>query len=1513
MPLVKKNWLILALSITMLHAGSFTDPSFTGGTSNTNLIAVDSLKLDIEQTTMVRIYDNIPNGGTPNSRAPDILSPFPNQFLISWVDSALTSTSNREVAHGKLITLTPTSYTAGSTFQFYSQSVQRATCQHTSRSANGYFMSLTESNTTGKFSGCFNTGSMVTPVTHQLNTNELSPISSSCFFSGDTFLVTFRNGNPNLYLKKITASSSGVATTALGATIVTGATAITNSSIAVDSARHILVVYTDGLSASPKQLNAKLYSSDLTLLDSWVVDANASSGSTAYFYRDVDIISYDDNKFAIFFWKASDKIYCQQVTWVSDLNIQKSAVTTVISSGSPRFVTASCSENELVLAWKGDRNADNVTTIEGASLPINNGVLSLTPQRYIDISATTTALPADGSWGTEVNVAVDSIGNIGAVWDAGGVTKATILGMRDLLYLNGSWTSTVHSTPTVLNDSIHFTGGSLVNHFTSNGSIVLSIRVSDDQSTWGNWIDVTNTASLAQNAKGLKKYYQYKLDLQRNSSNLLDSLSTPVAKSATINWNVKPKIMTLDSVLRGSSKFTTYNWSDTVRCYSRSENIKLYYELEDSDTNQTLTSSMALGDSTHSRILNDTITYYSSGFFPAIQSSDTVLPCNALATDASGWAALTKQIYFHTVNHVPTLSIERNTWNSLTSSWDQTAITGPQFIQIQENDSVRFTFQMVDSNDAAIKIRVYKNTVCVDSADNNQPGVYVFRGGVSSAGGDSVRFIASDPDTSVSIMVHLGVNHFPEISALRVKGNTVLEGDSVSVTVGAPIVIDVAAHDTDGAFGDTLTYSFITRSRTTVQRHDSVLSFTPSLLDSLMLVIVADQYDKRDSFSYFFRFPWYAADSAQNPGLATARHLLLDSMAMIIGNGYRDTISVPIVNLGNDTFSIVSLRFAGSVENWMNADIPQNSGRVIYTSIQTGQADRILLEPFVKETLSLIFNPDNLAGDGWLIDTLFIQTSDAAHPYDTLPVRFRYDDLPQIRSLLPDFSATTPYWLAKSRKQQTIRPYVFPPNARVSLTFSEPMDTSSIIGAISAYSLLDSAAIGHAVPITLTPTWNTDLTQVYFTPHYTAPSIVFGNRLPPNHCYVPTDSIAFVISSLVKDRAANALDVDKNYQRDVGNDTVIALKVDSITFSVSSVSPASGTDTANIKPVIVISFNSPLYPSTIDTHRVANQSLYLSSKFLHGSAVRFDSVSVGVSSVRFFPAMRFYYGDSLYCQYHAVTGRDSLGYPIDANGDGVPDNFFDSLSIGDDVRFSFFIRRNSLAAVSPISSSQGAADNATISLRFNNRILPGTIDNDTSNNNRSLHITTLYSNGIPLAFRRIDYSTDSSTITFSTKGRFYGIDSIHCNFTGFVSTFNYDSVFNLPLLESDTIIATSWYFKTGDAKFYTYPNPYKPGSNPRHCTNPATDPCGIYFKNLNSLKPGITKVRIKVFTMNTHPVFATQDPISFQAGRPDARPLWKWDTRNNKGELVASGVYLYAIYDALTNDVLMKGKLMIVR
>lgn len=65
--------------------------------------------------------------------------------------------------------------------------------------------------------------------------------------------------------------------------------------------------------------------------------------------------------------------------------------------------------------------------------------------------------------------------------------------------------------------------------------------------------------------------------------------------------------------------------------------------------------------------------------------------------------------------------------------------------------------------------------------------------------------------------------------------------------------------------------------------------------------------------------------------------------------------------------------------------------------------------------------------------------------------------------------------------------------------------------------------------------------------------------------------------------------------------------------------------------------------------------------------------------------------------------------------------------------------------------------------------------------------------------------------------------------------------------------------------------------------------------------------------MNAHPVFDSEkagEIIHFEVAK--GKPQWLWNTRNQAGELVGSGLYFYVIYD-LQGNVLIKGKLMIVR
>ena len=307
---------------------------------------------------------------------------------------------------------------------------------------------------------------------------------------------------------------------------------------------------------------------------------------------------------------------------------------------------------------------------------------------------------------------------------------------------------------------------------------------------------------------------------------------------------------------------------------------------------------------------------------------------------------------------------------------------------------------------------------------------------------------------------------------------------------------------------------------------------------------------------------------------------------------------------------------------------------------------------------------------------------------------------------------------------------------------------------------------------------------------------------------------------------------------------------------------------------------------------------------------------VGTDRASFYLSRRLYAGDSVWCRYRGFAGRDTLGYPVDVSGNGIAAALFDSSAVEDDLRWFYKVRPNEVTSVSPDSGSVGNESRTTISLTFSDPLLPGTFDFDSLRGNRSLRVISTFGGNRQIEFGDLRLSSDSTTVTVVPVRRFFSNDTVTCRFMGFSRDFRYAGRSNLPLDTLNTMSAYAWSYVTRNVGFYTYPNPYKPGLDSRHCSGTISgSPCGIWFKNLHVLKKNNTDVRIVIYNMNTHPVFDTRREgiyIHFEPNDPERKPEWKWDTRNRHGRLVSSGVYFYGIYDR-GDEVLMKGKLMIVR
>ncbi|MFW5959583.1 MAG: hypothetical protein ACOCSE_00520, partial [Chitinivibrionales bacterium] len=192
------------------------------------------------------------------------------------------------------------------------------------------------------------------------------------------------------------------------------------------------------------------------------------------------------------------------------------------------------------------------------------------------------------------------------------------------------------------------------------------------------------------------------------------------------------------------------------------------------------------------------------------------------------------------------------------------------------------------------------------------------------------------------------------------------------------------------------------------------------------------------------------------------------------------------------------------------------------------------------------------------------------------------------------------------------------------------------------------------------------------------------------------------------------------------------------------------------------------------------------------------------------------------------------------------------------------------------------------------------------------YFTTTFSDTGRMPVSGIEFSRDSSVVSVIPENTFYSKDSVHCYFRGFSGEYMYSGTGDFLPDPGDTLeTGYDWYFLTGNSGFYSYPNPYKPGSNPEHKR------CGgIWFKNLHTLKQGVTDVYVVIYDLHAHPVFDSRDGmdglIHFELEDPDHLPVWKWDTRNASGKKTASGYYMYAVYDRKGNA-LVRGRIVIVR
>jgi len=1176
---------------------------------------------------------------------------------------------------------------------------------------------------------------------------------------------------------------------------------------------------------------------------------------------------------------------------------------------------------------------------------------------------------------------------------------------------------------------------------TNNDSVQFFVRVGQDSvdtSSWRPWTLASDSAALAANTNGIYSFFRYKIVLYRGQ----DSLGTPIVKNCNIRWNTKPQILPIDSIYINNEKVATPSFGDTITVLSRSDSVSVFFSMQDADANDTVFTRV----SGYNAIVDSLDT-----LFPAIgrstrikcipmTKSDTLYDLLFSGWDKKGWHATSTHLVIKTRNSKPQLHVFTLLDTNHTGTFDTSEVLSSNFFVIPQTDSIRFLYTCQDTNDFTALVKGYTaiNLQKTDSCTQGIIKLFTFKGSTGRAAGDTCTFTFADPESSLIRTVILRTNHFPVLQSLQAGIKTLHNLDFLSVGIGSTVTIQVSAKDTDIAYWDTLRYRYTVGSHDTTTK-TPLFSFVATLADTSLLVRIYDTYNKMDSIRVFMMSPWLVTDTILNKGYMAAKKSLKDSCQIIVGSGNIDSVFIPLLNNGNDTLKITSIRFAGSQASWLSVRIPVGTKDSVYYALGSGKIDTIAIAPGQTKNIVAFLDVSKLSGDGIVSDSIIIGTNDFGHQADTIPVHLEYNDLPKIMNLTFSFTADKPYWLSK-KAASTATKYVFPPHAKISIKFSEPMDTASASNAFKAYSVFDARVSPNPPPINFIKTWTNNDSLLTLSPVYTGPSPYFNGFQPPPNFFLPGDSIRIFISSSLTDQAQtphgpNALDVHDNEIRAVNADTMFALRVDSIKYDIVSVYPNYNDSGISPSPTIRIRFSSPPLPGTIDTSKHNNRCLIVRSKFDKNAQVDFATVILSGDSAMFVPAKQFFYGDTVSCYYRAIWARDSLGYPVDLNNNGIPMAMFDSTSTEDDKQWGFIIKDIPHAAVSPginateivpatpvvvrfseniplasvdtsktgnqqlivkstlskgvqfdfdsvrlrssaiyyyphkkfyygdtvscsyqglmtkdtskfsialsgnhllgtndkvawkfiikdiklVSSKPDSGSVASIqpviSLTFSDPVFDGTFDTDTTAKNRSFLITTSFSQDSSFSFKSIIFSNSNMQISIRPKAVFFSADSIHCFFKGLLKQFRYDTAVNLPTDSSMVLAKHDWFFVTENTGFYTFPNPYKPGIDPRHCSNAATDPCGIWFTNLHSLRKDLNEVIIKIFAMQANPVFNTKSAgilIHFSQTEKDQKPQWKWDTRNQHGELVASGLYFYVITDN-TGRVLVKGKLMIVR
>jgi len=1483
----------------------FNDFSELADSSNIAITTTGSFSLNDQYFMLAKVYGDTIRNSSNISSCPDVISPGPETFqfyYIANIGKALYKSAVRITSTGVNFDNNPQ--------RIYNLKDSITSFLHADMGDNGVTISFvqnskTEANLTIENESA---GTMIDNSTYY---DYIA--SSQCHLEGDTFLIANSIEGNELKLRKIYSRNqviSVVQEVQIEKDTVANRRHLTNCAVCYDNNDLILVIWSRGPPTAPRKMYYKFFNREFASGTTGTLDELICDNSF-YHYDDVVIRSYAPGKFIVIFWNSSG-VGMYRLTNTG--GVVQDSYSQIYNKSGLKHCAVTLKNNTMAIVLNGDLDGDNRPGIEGEIFDFNNGELSNGVKlRFSDTGSADAKIIDQNS--TAINCAIDDKGSIAVTWRDSSMVQGTVFANRGVKYQQGYWTSRINSLSDSANDSICIYPLQVYksNWNQNNWYLQDSIRFGNtiEQCSIASWESISSDTLLTT-----KRFFQIRIRLDRKAGR--DSLITPLIDSAMVSWNVKPGFKGIDSVVTDEGTLRNVSFGDTLQLLSRKDTANVFLSIYDPDENDIIRLRGNGPVETSLKTIHGGPAFKTSLKILPIYKTDNVVTCSYSAYDSKNWYAVPVNLNVKPRNSAPVLNVAIVKTDS-DGKPDTLPLPLSQTLVLQQLDSIEVIYSVSDTNDPlsckAIISRVdNNNNIRFDSTAGGIRKTYKIRAAdIAPVDTVIIRITGMDVDTAVYLNTRIIINHSPLIRFCRVDTDTFYHGDTVRVALQKENKIIIAVNDTDCFFWDSLSFLFRTGNQQKILHSRSVeteISYIANRTDSQMQIFVSDKFGKNDSIRLYTKSPWLEDDTSVNHDYRSALDRLYPGPSLVIGDGFGDTVRLPLLNSGSDSMHITGIEFRNDSRQWLSVSVIQEGGYAVFTSANNHSFKPVGVMADSTLWLSFLFSDLQMQGDGLIRDTVVFYTSDLSHPQITIPVQMEYNDLPRIINVNPWFPSDIPY--KGLAKQRVYKPYRFPPHASISVSFSEPMDSVSAHKGIKVYSIFDSMITGKAQMIDLHYVWSQNYTKVDLRPSYKVRSAKFG-ILPSDGLFIPTDSLALLISTELTDRAStpggpNRLDYNIDFRRDMTGDTTFGMRVDSITFSLLSVTPLPGDSSISTRPEITLLFNAPVYAASVDTSRKNNSSLVVYSRYNDYLPLEFDSISVDSCKVTFRIGRFLFYGDSLWCSFRGRSVRDMMGFPSDNNNDGISSSLFDTAFTEDNLNWGYTVKKVQVISVTPDSGEKMKDVSPAIKITFSDS-LPDNVFDMSSENNRSLYVKSRYSDEA-IRFKNIEIASDHKSITFQPDVKFFSNDSIYCSFAGLSKNYRYSGNSGIPS-GGDGYGARNWHFFIGDIGFYTYPNPYKPGKNSKHCNE--RGPCGIWFKNLHELKRGNTDVKIRIFSMNAHPVFDSEragEIIHFEVAK--GKPQWLWNTRNQAGELVGSGLYFYVIYD-LQGNVLIKGKLMIVR